>query len=914
MCATFDVDSRADWPSPQALPNWASRPAAAVALALAIGIALELEISTSIWICLAGLAAAVLLAIFARRQSCPTLEAVALLLGLVFAGGGLVRLQYSHYKADEIGLLASDEPQLIRLTARITQSPQVIRSAPGDARSYPPRQEIFADAISLPGISSSRPTSGTVRIQLDEPNPALAEGQVIRLIGMLRRPAVAMNPGEYDPRASGRQQRLLAEVHVGNAGSVQVVSDQSQSIITHLRLWTRKMLDLGTDDLEFVDRAITRALLLGDRDSILRPVREEFAVTGTSHHMAISGMHVAVLGMFVLLIFRSIGLRPAASVLMMVGFVILYGLATTTSPSVVRAVLMCLGASAVMILRRRVDTIQLFSMVTLCILLYSPMDLQSPGFQLSFGTVLGLMLLVKPALEYLSSRETALGRRTTEHPHPVFHRGIHRVVRGFRTSLVTGTIAWIVATPLVVIHFHRLCPWTIPNSLLMGPLVVLGLIGSMLKMVFSALLPSGSGIWTSLFLWPIPLLRQLVHSLAQLPGGGLAVSPPPTWFAAIYYGVICLPLLTIFRRDSSSQPATASRFSPSQLQRLMGLRWVQFFRARMGILPVILGIFLLPTMLGMRLIPTGSDQVRVTVLAVGEGSCSVIELPDGQVVMVDAGSLSRADVARSVVAPFLRYKGIQKIDTLVITTCEYAHYGTAGWMINEYRIVQVIIADGFEQAAKKNYTARKLLEDLRSNGIPIRPASAGQKIFLSSQTSLDVFWPQPATSTYPPAVSRDPSNHSDQSIPSPGTLSFVLRHGSAGMLFPGNLEDAALAQLSGPANVPRGTFASAIQVALVPNHGKLSPPLLGWMKEIGATQWICQDDARPRRGQKTFADQTQQWPIWHTAKVGAVDVRLILDGTVTTENFATLGNHMLDDADESAREPAELSGELIPTE
>src|SRR4029079_13103588 len=121
----------------------------------------------------------------------------------------------------------------------------------------------------------------------------------------------------------------------------------------------------------------------------------------TGHHLAISGMHVAVLGGFVFAICRLLCLSPRWSAWLMIAFVVLYGVVALPSPPVVRSVVLCVMFGLGVVLRRSTDALQLLALSVLAILVYHPLDLYNPGFQLSFGTVLGLILFTRPMLRGL---------------------------------------------------------------------------------------------------------------------------------------------------------------------------------------------------------------------------------------------------------------------------------------------------------------------------------------------------------------------------------------------------------------------------------------------------------------------------------------------------------------------------------
>src|SRR5262249_28259353 len=149
-----------------------------------------------------------------------------------------------------------------------------------------------------------------------------------------------------------------------------------------LRARSRELLAEGFSAERSLDHALLRALLLGDNDPELRDIQEQFRKTGTSHHLSISGMHIAVLGACIYWICRLLRVRPRASVWIAMIFVVIYGVAALPSPPVVRSVLLCLFFGSGVLLRRARDPVQLLALSVFAMLIYHPLDLYNAGFQL----------------------------------------------------------------------------------------------------------------------------------------------------------------------------------------------------------------------------------------------------------------------------------------------------------------------------------------------------------------------------------------------------------------------------------------------------------------------------------------------------------------------------------------------------
>src|SRR5439155_4196715 len=291
-----------------------------------------------------------------------------------------------------------------------------------------------------------------------------------------------------------------------------------------------------------LDFALLRALLLGDKDPELRDIQEQFRKTGTSHHLSISGMHVAVLGAFVYGICRLLRLRPRWAVSIGVVFTIMYGLAALPSPPVVRSVLLCVFFGVGVLLRRTRDPIQLLALSVFAMLIYHPLDLYNAGFQLSFGTVLALMVFSRPFMQFMRG----LGAEEPFDPNrkrPLMQRLTRRMHNGFTDSFYVGVVAWAVSMPLIIFHFNQINPWAIVCGIILAPFVFASLIGGLAKLVLTLLWPSMAGTWALLAAQPIAMMRWVLAWLAKLPGADFPMPSMPLWGLLVIYALFLLLLV-----------------------------------------------------------------------------------------------------------------------------------------------------------------------------------------------------------------------------------------------------------------------------------------------------------------------------------------------------------------------------------
>ncbi len=519
-------------------PSIARRPALWAVVWLIVGISAFESLPVWPWVWMIFIATLLAASWILRSRTAWRTAALSIALALT----GLLRAQQSLYYFDraDISSFTADDTRLTWVRLRVDHPPRTVVDESQSPRPTPPRQSFRASVRQIRTQGGWIDADGLIAVTITPPHPLLVVGQTIETMGRLSRPHPAVNEGEFDLASHYRRQRILATLHVLDPAAVTIIDSPAPSLLQRCRRTVRTALAKGFSPDDSLDHALLQTLLLGDDDSSIRDIEETFRRTGTSHHLAISGMHIAVLSGFILLLGRSAGLGPKMLAGVVGAFVAIYGLMAIPSVPVVRAVVLSIATAVGLLGRRSVDFLQLLALGGIAILIYQPLDLFSAGFQLSFGVVFGLVMLTRPSAQAIDWRNPL--------DTPPFAASSKRqaLARWLQPRLLqlfaAGLAAWLVALPLVAIHFQRLNPWAMPASMILAPLVFLGLIGGFVKVVLTLLLPGWAGAWAMMALWPISGMRLIAELLARMPLSDLPLPSPSIGFAAAYYAALFMPL------------------------------------------------------------------------------------------------------------------------------------------------------------------------------------------------------------------------------------------------------------------------------------------------------------------------------------------------------------------------------------
>jgi competence protein ComEC len=860
-----DVDPQPD-PEPliaQTEPwrDWIPRrPAILVAVALMVGIGLHarLPIEPGLWL---GLTSGFLilgwligqfvdanassrsgmrkdheLAFVATKGSPGWLAMGFLLLGVTSAGTLLAQLTRYHYPTDHIAHYAAESPRLAQLEIRLDTPPRLLTGSFGQYKALPPKQVALATVTRVKCWDGWRDSTGQTLVQIAQPHPRLAQGQTLKVLGLLQRPAPAMNPGQFDWADYYRQQRILVSLQILQTDNIEIVKTDDPGLLARYRQRTRELLASGIPTDRSLDHALLRALVLGDPDPELRDVQDHFKRTGTSHHLAISGLHVAVLSAVILAFCRLIRLSPRVTAAIVLGFVIAYGTVALPSPPVIRSVLLCGTVGIGLLFGRRVDAVHLLFVAVILMLIVDPLDLYNAGFQLSFGTVLGLMLFADRAYKHWQQwrgdvRDPDFANR------PRLVRWKRQLSRHFQLAFVAGLVAWAVSAPLIAIHFGQLNPWAIPAGIVLAPIVFIALIGGFLKVLLTLAFPSLAATWGTLAVTPVGWMRHVVAWLAELPGSEVPLPVPPLWLIFAYYAALLL-LLIPWKRPKWQ---LALRLAPAA---------------------VCLTVILLPAITQASPIKFESP-LRVTLLAVGAGQTAVVQTPGDRVVLVDAGSMNLGDLVRKCLGPFLRHAGTREVNSILLTHGDYDHISAVADVVGAYDVHETFIGPRFRHHAAGNAPAEGMLRVLDQLDRPPRLLSRGDSLPLGRDVSIDVLWP---------LKSSDFSSNDD---------AMVLRLNYAGkrILFTGDIQDDAIAELL------RDPKQLAADVLIAPHHGSSERLTEAFLAAVNPQHVLSSNDRTLTGKQRRLDRLMGSRPLYRTHECGAITVTVEADGDLKVTTF-----------------------------
>lgn len=477
-------------------------------------------------------------------------------------------------------------------------------------------------------------------------------GRTIRMPALLREPATYFNPGTPDTRPALARRGIVLVGTVKSAAVVEVVrrggawSEGAAAI----RAWTRRQIERTLTPIDATAAGVTAAVLIGDRSGLRPQDERRLQEAGTYHVIAISGGNIAVLGFVLALCWRLMLVPARVAAIFTAALLLFYGAVAGGAASVARAVTVAALVLAARALDHRAHALAVLAMAALLAAAARPVVVLDAGFLLSFGATAGILLGV-PLL--------------AAPPDEPRHRlsVVRKAGAVVRTMLAATVCAELALAPVAATLFGRVSFAGFVLNFAAIPLMSVVQIGGLAIAACASLVA------------PIALAAARVVRAAAMGLLGSAalvdvapwlvvdVPPPAWWLTAAYYAA---------------------------LAGLLARRATRFW----ALCSVVAAALLLagPQLTARDAVPRSRLSLRVVVLDVGQGDATVVSLPGGTAMLVDAGGIApfssvgddgepAFDVGERVVVPALRALGVSRLESVVVTHGDPDHLMGVGGVV-----------------------------------------------------------------------------------------------------------------------------------------------------------------------------------------------------------------------------------------
>ena len=456
----------------------------------------------------------------------------------------------------------------------------------------------------------------------------LKPGMQIFVKGILKEVEGPTNPGGFD----SSQYYACRHIYYFMKKAVLLKKTSTYSSYHQAMLMVKEKCRQILENTAGKDAPVFEAIVLGEKTGLDSEIRMRYQLAGIVHILAISGLHISILGMGLYKLIKRVGFGIWPAGIFSLAVMLQYGMMTGGSVSTLRAVTMFLIAMGARITGRIYDMPSAVSVTAMMILAESPAYLLDSGFLLSFGCVQGICVA--------SERICALA-------------GAKR--KG--TKVFCESMAfWLVTLPVMLKFFGEASLAGLVLNLAVLPSVGVVLAGGVAAMILGFVsIPTGR-----VMIFPARVLLFLYERLCELAGrsrwctwiGG----EPEIWQITIYYAILVAVLLIGQYIKESDQTKI------SRKQHILRIS---------GIVLLILSILTLGKQSFRYSFKT--QTLQITCLDVGQGDGILIRTPDNKHYLIDGGSSSQSELGRYCLLPALKSMGISCLDGIFISHTDKDH-------------------------------------------------------------------------------------------------------------------------------------------------------------------------------------------------------------------------------------------------
>ena len=557
--------------------------------------------------------------------------------------------------------------------------------------------------------------------------PNVKIGNIIKVRGKLRQFEEAANKGNFDSRKYYLSLGFYGKIE---AGTIEVINSDYSGIrqgLYELRMEIIERLEKLCSDNNGIfsiinnKNGIIGAIILGDKTDIDSDIKELYSVSGIAHILAISGLHISFIGMAIYRLLRR-RFRFLFSAAVSIPVVLSFGIMSGFGISTIRAIIMFILKIIGEVLGRKYDAITAISLAGLVLLVQNPFVVCNSGFQMSFGAIIAIVLIL-PIVEEILNTDNKI---------------IKVLSANFTISLVMN--------PILAWNYYELPTFSFLLNIVVVPLMSVVIVSSIVG-IFCSCIMFGFG---KAVIFPgcgiLELYTFLCNIINKSSVASIVVGQPKVTIIIVYYAIL---LVVLFGLKNIRTKYTRAEKERNIIKKETGLVLEKKAKKERRIkgqnvklrLACIVGFLLLNCLIYY--IP--NQGFYITFINVGQGDGILIHGDNGTKVMVDGGSTSEKQVAKNCIVPYLKAEGIGTIDYSIITHTDKDHISGIMEILennnsNRIRIKNLVMPD----INMKDDTYNELIEKAKLKKINVLYIKKGDTLSLG-KTKIKCIYPETTT-------------------------------------------------------------------------------------------------------------------------------------------------------------------------
>lgn len=529
-------------------------------------------------------------------------------------------------------------------------------------------------------------------------------GDYICMSGTVSVPDSATNPGTFDQYIYLRNKGYYLCISNGTIESGNHRPYSIEGFLYGIKNRCTKIIDNSFDS---ESAGIVKAMLVADKSTLDKNIKKLYSENGIAHIMAISGVHVAIIGMTLYGFLRKLRIGRLISGTFSIAIIILYGIMTGMSSSTERAVIMLILSIAAEYFGRKTDAPTSMGFAMIIMVLGNPYVILDAGFQLSFAAITGVTV-VAPQLRKLLRMFKCFIKEADEKKKQKHKKiiSLRKMIIKLIDALVVGIASFITTTPVIIYYYYQFPPYSILINLIVIPLVSL-IVGGSILVVLTDLFFTGAAV---VMTYPVRLIlfgyKYLCIFASGLPGASVLVGHISIGMVFVYY----LSVVLIFAILRMIRIGKTEREGPI----------LYLMLATVLFLTVVYEVY------------SYDKSLKVVYMDVGQGDGVLLRTSGHGGILIDGGSSSNKRVGEYVMVPVLKYYGVSEIEYAFVSHGDVDHVSGLEYLLNEEQsgvhVVNLVLPEYGDQDA-----LQELKSEATANNVNIIYMKPGDNITYNHQ-------------------------------------------------------------------------------------------------------------------------------------------------------------------------------------
>ncbi len=434
-------------------------------------------------------------------------------------------------------------------------------------------------------------------------------GDTVRVKGKAGLFESPSNPGEFNLKLYYRTTGIYYKIYADKVDIIKKCSNPVYIYADKITASIEQSLYRITDE---TTASIYCAMILGNRDNLDKEISDLFSACGIGHILAISGLHISLIGLGIYKIIKRTGAGYFLSMIVSSTLIVFYGIMTGNGISTIRALIMFFMSVYGNYIGRTYDIASAVSFAAIIMLLTQPLLIYNSGFILSFTAIAGIVLVNGPVMRILNTRNK------------------------FVTAVAGGASIQAATIPVIMYYYYQIPVLSILLNLVVVPLMTVVMIAG----IGGGIAGLVSAFFGRLFIGPGVYILHIYEMVCtynmKIPWAVITTGRPKLWQMITYY---CLLLIIINIHSLKDKKA--------------GL---------LGVMPIFTFIIL-----------RFNYSFCMYFLDVGQGDGIFFTTESGHTFLVDGGSTDNKSLYKYTLKPFLLSRGCDTIDYAIVTHCDNDH-------------------------------------------------------------------------------------------------------------------------------------------------------------------------------------------------------------------------------------------------